>query len=113
MKALEVKNVSKNFEGFKVLKNISFSIEPGQRRAIIGPNGAGKTTLFNVISGTLPLDEGEIIFFDKNIHSLKSFQRARLGYRTDFSEKQSLSKPECPGEPGAGNRWLQIPCKQG
>lgn len=91
MKALEVKNISKNFGGLKVLKNVSFSVEAGERRAIIGPNAAGKTTLFNVISGILKPDTGNIEFFGKNITGLKPFQRARLGIARTFQKNNLFS----------------------
>ncbi len=51
MTAIEVYNLSKSFSGFHALKNVSFSVTGGERRAIIGPNGAGKTTFFNAIAG--------------------------------------------------------------
>lgn len=84
MKALEIKSLSKNFGGLTVLRDISFWAENGERVAIIGPNGAGKTTLFNIISGTLPADNGEVWILGKNACRLRPYQRARLGMARTF-----------------------------
>jgi branched-chain amino acid transport system ATP-binding protein len=84
MKILEIKNISKSFGGFEVLKNISLTVERGERRIIIGPNGAGKTTFFNVISGILKPDEGDIVFCGKSIGKLAPYQRSRLGIARTF-----------------------------
>lgn len=48
---LEVKNVTKSFEGRTLFKNVNFTIQHGERVSIIGPNGSGKTTLLKVIVG--------------------------------------------------------------
>src|SRR5205085_1416660 len=45
---LEVKYLSKSFGGLKVIDQLSFGVERGERLALIGPNGAGKTTVFNL-----------------------------------------------------------------
>ena len=58
MSALVVSDVSRNFGGVQALSNVSFEVEPGERRLIIGPNGAGKTTLFNMLSGALAVSSG-------------------------------------------------------
>ncbi|HYK75011.1 MAG TPA: phosphonate ABC transporter ATP-binding protein [Pseudoneobacillus sp.] len=58
---LEVKNLSKSFERKISISSLSFSVEKGEKIAIIGPSGAGKTTLFNLLTGTLPLEVGEIL----------------------------------------------------
>lgn len=58
--ALTVKNVSHAFGDKQIFNNISFTIESGQKVALIGPNGQGKTTLFNVISGKLPRQKGDV-----------------------------------------------------
>ena len=57
---LEVNNLQKSFDGSAVLKNISFSMEPGQVLAIIGSSGSGKTTLLRCLNFLEQPDEGEI-----------------------------------------------------
>jgi urea transport system ATP-binding protein len=54
--------VSVSFDGFKALRSLSLTLEPGEMRAIIGPNGAGKTTMMDVITGKTKADEGDILF---------------------------------------------------
>lgn len=61
---LYVDGVSKSFDGFKALNSLSFTVKPGELRAIIGPNGAGKTTMMDVITGKLKPDVGDVFFRD-------------------------------------------------
>ena len=53
MAILEVKKLSKYFDGFQALQALDLAIDPVSIWAIIGPNGAGKSTIFNLISGIL------------------------------------------------------------
>lgn len=64
MNILEVKNLSVDYDGIRILSNISFSVEDGKTIAIIGPNGAGKSTLFKALLGLLDY-EGQIIWHKK------------------------------------------------
>jgi urea transport system ATP-binding protein len=59
---LYLDGVSVSFDGFRALNNLSFTIEPGEMRAIIGPNGAGKTTMMDVVTGKTRPDTGEVYF---------------------------------------------------
>ncbi len=67
MKKLEVKNVSKSFDKKEVLRNISIELNCGELVSLLGVSGAGKTTLFNVISGLMSPNAGEIILNGENI----------------------------------------------
>ncbi|MBI5519814.1 MAG: ATP-binding cassette domain-containing protein [Desulfovibrio sp.] len=60
MALLSVTNVSMSFGGPKLLDNVGFQIEPGQRIAIVGRNGEGKSTLLRLLSGDLTPDGGDI-----------------------------------------------------
>jgi branched-chain amino acid transport system ATP-binding protein len=77
--ALAVTSLSKSFGGLRVTTNVNLRVEPGERRLIIGPNGAGKTTLFNLITGEIAPDAGEVKLFDRDITRLPTRNRAHLG----------------------------------
>lgn len=77
--ALTVSNLSKSFGGVKAIDNVSLTLEEGRSRVLIGPNGAGKTTLFNLITGEIPMDEGEIHLFGEDISREKVQKRSELG----------------------------------
>ncbi|MDB5998459.1 MAG: Amino acid/amide transporter ATP-binding protein 1, family [Rhizobacter sp.] len=82
--ALEVRNLKKAFGGLPVTQNVSLAIPQGERRLILGPNGAGKTTLFNLITGDLRCDSGDISLFGRNVTSLRSDERTQLGMARTF-----------------------------
>jgi branched-chain amino acid transport system ATP-binding protein len=82
--ALVVSDVSRNFGGLMALSDISFEVEPGERRLIIGPNGAGKTTLFNMLSGAFPVSGGTVTLFGRDITALPASERARMGLSRTF-----------------------------
>lgn len=84
MAILSVDRLEKNFGALTAVNRVSFSIEPGERRAIIGPNGAGKTTLFNLISGELEPSGGLVHFVGKDITKLPPNERAQLGMARTF-----------------------------
>lgn len=58
---LEVKNLSKEFNGHQILLDISFTLKDGEIMTIVGPSGAGKTTLLRIIAGLETKDAGEIL----------------------------------------------------
>lgn len=84
METLHVENLTKKFGGLEVLKNISFSVQPGERFVLIGPNGAGKTTLFNLIAGQLPPTSGKLVFLGQDITRTPAHHRAHLGIVRSF-----------------------------
>ena len=84
MTLLEVRALSKEFDGLHALDSVSFTAKEGEILGIIGPNGAGKTTLFNLISGIYPSSGGEISFQGKSILRLKPHQISRLGIGRTF-----------------------------
>lgn len=61
---LQLSGVTKSFDGFKAINNLSIDIKPGELRAIIGPNGAGKSTMMDIITGKTKPDSGDVIFKD-------------------------------------------------
>jgi len=65
---IEVKNVSKSFDGFKALDNLSISIPTGAIYGLVGPNGAGKSTIIRHITGIYRQDEGEVLVDGKPVY---------------------------------------------
>ena len=83
---LETRGVGKMFGPVRALRDINFSVYPGEIVALIGDNGAGKSTLINVITGVLPHEEGQI-FFEGRPVQLSSPQEARaLGIETVYQD---------------------------
>ncbi|MFL2628558.1 MAG: ATP-binding cassette domain-containing protein, partial [Candidatus Marisimplicoccus sp.] len=72
-KILSAKNISKSFNGTKVLKEINLSINEGEIISISGPSGAGKTTLLNIL-GTIETpdleNDSKLLIYDTNIFKL-------------------------------------------
>jgi urea transport system ATP-binding protein len=84
---LYLSGVSVSFDGFKALNNLSFTIEPGEMRAIIGPNGAGKTTMMDVVTGKTRPDTGDVLFDGThNLTKLDETQIAGLGIGRKFQK---------------------------
>ena len=81
---LAIHNINKSFGGLHAVKDCSFMAEQGKITALIGPNGAGKTTAFNIISGTLRPDSGEVHLDGKPITGLHPHKITRLGMSRTF-----------------------------
>jgi phospholipid/cholesterol/gamma-HCH transport system ATP-binding protein len=62
---IEVKNITKSFNGRDVLKNVSFSFERGKTNLIIGQSGSGKTVLMRCLVGLIEIDKGQIVYDDR------------------------------------------------
>lgn len=82
--ALRVSNLRKQFGALAAIGGVSLTVGQGERRAVIGPNGAGKTTFFNLISGALPLTEGNIQLDGKDVTSVPAWKRVRMGLSRTF-----------------------------
>ncbi|WP_231493449.1 ABC transporter ATP-binding protein [Alicyclobacillus macrosporangiidus] len=84
-------HVKKHFGGLFVTNDVSFSVQHGEVLFIIGPNGAGKTTIFNLITGFVTPDEGDIRFEGESIKGLKPYQIARRGIGRTFQIVKPLA----------------------
>jgi branched-chain amino acid transport system ATP-binding protein len=89
--SLVVESISVNFGGIAALDNVSLQVHHGEVVGIIGPNGAGKTTLFDVISGFLRPDGGEVVLDGTDVTSDSAATRARLGLGRSFQDSQLFS----------------------
>lgn len=82
--SLQIIGLNHSYGGIQTAKNISFDVSPGQVVGIIGPNGAGKTTLFNLISGYVRPQSGQIIVDGKEIQGLAPHKIERIGLTRTF-----------------------------
>jgi len=84
MPLLEIKGLRRSFYGLEVLRGVDLSVVEGGITGLIGPNGAGKTTLFNVVSGLVPPDAGEIRFDGRDMAGLSPDRVSRAGLVRTF-----------------------------
>ena len=88
---LELKNVSVSFGRLTAVDQVNFVIRQGDIASIIGPNGAGKTTMLKLISGLLPLSQGEIWFKQQRLDKIPPHHIASLGVTQVFQDIQLFS----------------------
>ncbi len=86
---LALTGISKRFGSLAANQQIDLAVAPGEIVGVIGPNGAGKTTLFNIITGFLAPDAGDVRFEGQALRGLKPSRRARRGLVRTFQ----LAKP--------------------
>lgn len=76
---LSVNHIKKSYGEHKILQDVSFSVTEKNVSVLMGTNGSGKTTLFNIISGYIKQDEGEILLNGDEVSKLKPYLRKRRG----------------------------------
>ena len=76
--------LSRAFGGVTAVDRASISIQQGRINALIGPNGCGKTTFFNLITGMIPADEGQVVFKGRNLEGARPHQVALAGIGRTF-----------------------------
>lgn len=86
---LSIRDVRKRFGGLTALDGVSLDVPAGMVYGLIGPNGSGKTTLFNVITGFIPPDSGEVVFDGRTISGLKPYRVAQRGLVRTFQSSLS------------------------
>ena len=83
---LQVTGAAKTFGGLKAVDDVTLALRAGIVTTLVGPNGAGKTTLFNLITGNLAPDRGEVIWLGQSIVGLPHWKIARLGIGRTFQD---------------------------
>jgi len=81
---LETRHLSKSFGGVRAVADVDLVMRRGEIRALIGPNGAGKTTFFNVLTGQLRPDAGEVRFKGERLSGLSPHAVCRRGIGRTF-----------------------------
>jgi ABC-type branched-subunit amino acid transport system ATPase component len=84
----QIQHLSKSFGGVKALEDVCFDAALGQIVAVVGPNGSGKTTLFNLITGLLTADSGEIWLDGRRLDQLPTHKIVALGITRTFQNVQ-------------------------
>src|SRR5258706_3876537 len=81
---LEVRDVRKQFGGLLAVDGVGLAVKAGEVVGLIGPNGAGKSTTFNLVTGLLQANAGEVRFKGQRVERLPSRDIARLGVARTF-----------------------------
>jgi lipopolysaccharide export system ATP-binding protein len=79
MHRLFLEQLTKSYDGRKVVEDVTLEVKSGEVVGLLGPNGAGKTTTFYMILGLLQPDYGAVFLDEENISQLPIYQRARKG----------------------------------
>lgn len=72
---LELRHISKRFDGKAAIDNVSFTVADGEIVALLGPSGSGKSTLLAVIAGLETPDSGQVLWGEKNLAAVATYQR--------------------------------------
>lgn len=91
MALLEVHDLVKSFGGLRAVDGASFTVDQGTITAVIGPNGAGKTTIFNVISGILRPESGQVVFDGEDVTGQRPYRITRRGLSRTFQITRELA----------------------
>ena len=88
--ALSLRDINLTRDGRKILNNVTLDILKGQVYTLLGRNGAGKSTLAYVVMGIESPDSGSVLYDNKDITSLATFKRSKLGISLAFQELPSF-----------------------
>ncbi|HYM73614.1 MAG TPA: ABC transporter ATP-binding protein [Stellaceae bacterium] len=89
---LDVRGLRKSFAGFVAVDGVSLTVDTGQIAAVIGPNGAGKSTLFNLITGHIAPDSGQVLLNERDITGAAPHRICRMGIGRSFQRTNIFSK---------------------
>ncbi len=96
MALLEVSSLTKMFDGFTAVSNVSFDVQEGEILGLIGPNGSGKSTTFNCIAGMYAASAGSIKLKGEEIAGLPAHKVCHKGIGRTYQNSAPLPQPHCP-----------------
>lgn len=108
---LEVRHLTKRFGGLVAVDDCSLTVAEGSMTGLIGPNGSGKTTMFNLVTGMMRPDEGEVLFNGSRVDQLHPWERAHLGLGRTYQITRlfkDMTVLENVVAPLAEFRWRQL-----
>ena len=83
---MQIRNLSKNFGGVTAVDDVTMDLRSGIVTTLVGPNGAGKTTFFNLITGNLSRDSGEVTWLGHDITGVSPHRIARMGVMRSYQD---------------------------
>src|SRR5579884_500203 len=89
---LEIAGLYKSFAGFVAVADVSLTVDTRQIAAVIGPNGAGKSTLFNLITGHLRPDSGQVTLDGRDITGVQPYRMCHMGVGRSFQRTNIFPK---------------------
>jgi branched-chain amino acid transport system permease protein len=92
---LEIRSVSKAYGALQALNDVSLAVEAHSLHGLMGPNGAGKTTLFNIVSGFIRPDRGEILLSQRPVGGVPLEKRIVLGMTRTFQHASVFPQLSC------------------
>src|SRR5258707_15528161 len=98
---LSVDGLTKSFDGFLAVKNVSFEVAEGEILGLIGPNGSGKSTTFNLIAGALRPSAGSVRFLGQEIGGPPAFSRGPPRVRGTHPNPKPFPQPTVAAKVGA------------
>jgi ABC-type branched-subunit amino acid transport system ATPase component len=106
---LQTRGLVKSFGGIRAADHLDLTFEPGKITGLIGPNGAGKTTFFNLVTGYIPPDEGQVLWDGRDVTGkaphhvsaagvIRTWQDLRLYMHMTVLQNVMVARPAQPGE---------------
>lgn len=91
MIGLEIRDVTKTYDGFTALGGVSMQAEEGRCLAVVGPNGAGKSTLFAIVAGQTTPDSGTVMIYGQDVTKMSPSRLASRGLSRTFQVARLFS----------------------